>query len=180
MATTLSATLQAMLSVVETADSTVSPASALQGSQRKYSAYDKSLILNATSFPPVGGQVADFSTTLVAADKDWDLLLCPWAGDITKTFSATTKKPVAMIFHAAKANNAAGLVIKPQGVNAYHLFGSATNQILLYPGHRGVLFLDGDGSAFVNNYTAIGAGAKDFRYSGTIGDIIEMLMIFSL
>jgi hypothetical protein len=181
MAYELQVNVAAILTAIEKADGTTSPGSTTGGNQRTYDQYNVNVALQGSgSFPTVAGQVADLSHTLVAGTKDFDLTAIPWAGDVSKTFDASGKKLVALIYRFAIANNAAGVLFGPQGANGYPLFGAAIVP-RFYRGWNGVRFLADPAQAAnpTNDLPAIAAGAKDLRFTGTIGDAWKMFAIFS-
>jgi hypothetical protein len=183
MAYTLQAHFQARLDVTEIVDATTSPASGgAGGNRRTYDQYgtDVNLHDGAQSFPEISGQAADLSHTLAAVDKDFDLTAAPWAGDITKTFSALGKKLVAIELRFHKNNNAAGVQVGGHGANAYGLF-SGTVKPVFYPGAALVLGIvdPTQAAAVTNNWPTVAAGAKDLRFTGTISDSWVCKLIFT-
>lgn len=182
MSYTLRAQLDAILNVWETADETTSPASDEAGRTRQFTDYSTSLALHggSTSFPEIGGPVADLSQTLAGASADIDLTAAPQANDIARTKDFTGKRLVALVYYFPRTNNAAGCTFGGHGANPYTLFGT-TVKPAFYPGANGVLFYaDRDqGAAFTSPLPAVAAGAKDLRLTGTAADVMKMLAIFS-
>ncbi len=179
MAYSLEARLGAIFQARERADSTTSPGSATQGNGRTYDQYGIEAFLNASSFPPIAGQVADLSHTLAGTTKDFDLTAIPWAGDVTKTFDATGKKIVAIILNFHRSNNAAGILFGTQGANGYGLFGTIVPRF--YPGFKQILFLGDPANTTspTNNLPAVAAGAKDLRFTGAVADNWKCHVLFS-
>lgn len=183
MSFSLLAAISSRLDIKETADSTTSPGSSGGGSSRTFDGYSLDVNLNslATSYPQLGGQVVDLSCTIEAAGtKDFDLTAAPWAGDITKTVNLTGKKLVAILLRANKGNNANGVTFGPQGGNGYALFGASKTKIL-WPGLQQLdVIADPDQDAtFTVQTPPVAAGAKDLRFTGTSGDVIKCLAVFS-
>lgn len=179
MAYTLQAQIRMILDVLETSDAADSPASIEGGNGRTYSGYSKELNLsgNTGSFPEVGGRVADLSKAIGGGGTvDVDLTAAPWAGNINTSVDFTGKKLVAILL-AAPHDNAAAIVVAPQGANGYDLFG-ASGQITVYPGQQ-YLMASGADATFTVGTEAVGSGAKDIRYTGTAADTLQVLAIFS-
>lgn len=176
---TLQASCNSGVNVTETPDSATSPGSSTVGASRLYDNYQKSASLNATSKPPISGQVIDISATLAAVDEDIDLLAAPWAGDLSKPYSATGLKLVAIEFFCPAAN-VGPITLKPHpATTPYHLFGNATNMLALQKGTKGCIYLDAEGlSSYVNPNQAVGAVNKVIRRSGTIGDKLSCKLVF--
>lgn len=180
MSYTLYATLMARLDVREVVDSTTSPASADGGNERTFNQYSLDGRLYASSYPPIAGAVVDLSFTLVSTTKDFDLTAAPVARDKNVTVDKTGFKLVGMILRFAKGNNASGVTFGPQGGNGYALFGASKTPIF-YPGDEVLIcsYNPDQDAALTINRPAVGASAKDLRFSGAASDAWKCLMIFN-
>ncbi len=182
MAIELFASISQRLDVQERANAATSPASDEVGLARVYDQYSTEIALTgeSSSFPQIGGAVVDLSHTLSGGTtKDFDLTAAPTAANTAVTVDKTGKKVVGLILRFAIDNAAAGVTFGEQGANGYELFGTAVPRF--YPGTNLSLVIADPLQATTTtvNTPAVGASAKDLRFTGTDGDSWECLVIFS-
>jgi len=147
-------------------DATSAPGAPLSGRTDKFSAYNESFTLNASSTPALTELPIDLSHTLSGGTtKDFDLTAAPLAEDITRTVDLTGFKLLALQLIFLAANNTAGVAFGPQGANGYDFIGSGIIP-RFYPGARNQLVYYGAALAT----PAVAAGEKDLRFTGTDGD----------
>jgi hypothetical protein len=125
--------------------------------------------------PALFGRVIDLSLTLAAADTDIDLTAATLAADIAKTVDLTGKKLVGYALLAAAAN-VGNVTIKPHpSSNPYHLFITTDQGRTLEPGrHLQSMVTEGEAAGAA----AIDATHKNIRISGTVNDVVKILLLF--
>lgn len=175
---TIKLNVTAALQGTETISSSESPASGSGGNTRQFNEYNQNgVALDGDSTPSGDTTPVDLSFTLSGANKDFDLTAVPTAKDVNNNIDLTGKTMVALLVKAASGNNASGITLEGEqtGGNPYDLRGpTGSGKITIYPG-MAVLY------SFIDAATqlpAVAAGAKDVRFAGTIGDVLEAIGYF--
>ncbi len=171
---TLSANFR--LSITETADDSISPASQDGGNSRIYDTYGLDVRLTADTTPATHGAIPDLSHAIPGGGTTtFDLTACPAARDTNvEEIDLTGKKLLAWSIKAP-IGNADPVTVEPGASNAYHLFGSSTAKIVLYPGQVVCSgFVEASGLAL----PAVSGTAKTVKVSGTEADEINIIMVF--
>lgn len=174
MAVSVTATIQLIFQIVLGIDSTNSPAGG-DSTTQTLDGYNKTVQLNSETTPAADIEPVDLSRTLASATETEDLTSCSAARDVVEIpdYDLTGKNLVGYILRADSANNASGVTIGPNAANGYPLFGTG-NDLQLLPGESVAMILDGVASARPD----VAAGAKDIDISGTVGDQVDILLLF--
>lgn len=169
----ISATIEASLSIKEVLASDDSPAAVAAELQKQFNAYNKKYRVTGSSSPKIDKPAVDLSKTLSGSSATIDLTAAPTARDINVNVDLSSSRWVCGLIYAATTNNASGLTFGFGASNPYPLFG-ASKEIIMLPGELVLIGFQGGPSA----KPLVSGTVKTLDLAGTTADVLTIIALF--